>query len=83
MSPQLTAAIPGNSDSIPVGDLAVRETGTSAFDPLSNVTSLVVHSQSGPSAAGGDAVSNDYQAAIPFVASDTYSGTLEYIAITQ
>jgi uncharacterized repeat protein (TIGR01451 family) len=83
ISSALTAAVPGNPDTIPLANLGVRETGTSTFQPLSDAASVFVHSQSGPSATGGDAVSNDYQAVIPFVATDTYSATLEYIAITQ
>jgi uncharacterized repeat protein (TIGR01451 family) len=79
----LTAARPGNPDNIPATALGVRESGTATFQPLSDVATVRVHSQSGPSAAGGDAVSNDYEASIPFIATDTYSGTLEYIAITQ
>jgi uncharacterized repeat protein (TIGR01451 family) len=80
---QLTAAIPANTSTIPIGNLQVRETGTSTYQPLSDQAAVSVHNQNTPSAAGGDAISNDYQALIPFIASDTYSVTLEYIAITQ
>jgi hypothetical protein len=72
-----------NGDSIPIDQLGVRESGTTYFDPLSTTTALVVHRQATPSAPGGDAVSTDYQVRIPFVASDTYSTTLDYIAGSQ
>ncbi len=42
-----------------------------------------VHSQTGPSGANGDAVSNDYQMLIPFVRPDQYSVTLDYIVTTN
>ncbi|MDQ1398789.1 MAG: hypothetical protein QOK20_721, partial [Acidimicrobiaceae bacterium] len=41
------------------------------------------HQQNAASAPLGDAVSNDYQVQIPFVAPDTYSATLEYIVSAQ
>jgi hypothetical protein len=44
---------------------------------------VVVHQQAEQSAAGGDAVSTDYQVDVPSVAADTYSTMLEYIAVTQ
>jgi hypothetical protein len=61
----------------------VRETGASQFRPLSASTPLVVHRQNVPSAPGGDAISNDFRIQIPFVSSDTYSATLDYIASAQ
>ena len=79
----LAPLTPGNPDSIPVGQLGVRESGNSPFQFFTPDTPVVVHQQNRPSAPGGDAVSNDYQVQIPFVSSDTYSGTLEYIASTQ
>ncbi len=79
---QLAGSTPGNADTIPVDDLGVRESGQGQFQPMST-SPVTVHSQSGPSAPGGDAISNDYQASIPFVTSDTYSATLEYIVTTQ
>ncbi|CAO5163189.1 Staphylococcus aureus surface protein A (modular protein) [Frankia sp. AiPs1] len=82
-SPTLTPATPGNGDSIPMGSLLVRAPGTSGFQPLSDVAAVNVHSQGQQSAPNGDAISNDYSIHIPFVASDTYSTTLDYIAATQ
>lgn len=82
-SPTLTPATPGNDDTIPVESLLVRGPGTSGFEPLSDVAAVEVYSQAQPSAPDGDAVSNDYAIDIPFVASDTYSTTLDYIAATQ
>lgn len=82
-SPTLTAATPGNGDTIPVGSLLVRGPGTSGFQPLSDVAAVGVYSQEQASAPDGDAVSNDYAIDIPFVTSDTYSTTLDYIAATR
>jgi hypothetical protein len=78
----LTGAAP-NTDTIPVSRLGVRESGATLFQALSQNSALVVHRQESPSAPGGDAVSNDYQMQIPFVAADTYSTTLDYIVTTQ
>ena len=75
---QLVGAAPGNTMTIPVDRLAVRESGTSESRALSVDTPLVVHQQDAPSAPGGDAISNDYEVRIPFVASDTYTVTLDY-----
>jgi uncharacterized repeat protein (TIGR01451 family) len=82
-SPTLVATAPENTDSIPIEALRVRESGTSLFRPMSASTPLIVHSQTRPSAPGGDAVSNDFQIGIPFVSTDTYSTTLDYIATAQ
>ncbi len=79
----LTGAAPGNPTTIPIGQLGVRESGTEQFRALSADSSLTVHEQNVPSAPDGDAVSNDYQIQIPFVSSDTYSTTLEYVASAQ
>jgi uncharacterized repeat protein (TIGR01451 family) len=80
----LIGAQPGNSDTIPIENLRVRETGTrDAFQPLSSDNDVIVHRQSAPSTAGGDAISTDYQVDVPFVVSDTYSATVEYVAIAQ
>ena len=74
----------GNPDSIPVNRLRVRETadGTGAFTALSNGSAVTVHTQATRSAEGGDDISNDFQVDIPFVNTDTYSTTLNYIATT-
>jgi uncharacterized repeat protein (TIGR01451 family) len=82
-SAALTGAAPGNMATIPIDRLGVRESGTQQFRGLSAEVPSVVHRQSVPSAPEGDAISNDYQVDIPFVPSDTYSGTLEYIVFTQ
>ncbi len=79
----LTGAAPGNAETIPVDQLGVRESGTAIFQPLSTSVPVVVHTQSGPSQPEGDAVSNDYQVHIPFVAPDSYSTTLDYIVSAQ
>ena len=63
--------------------MGVRESGTTPFRPLSSNAPLVVHQQNVRSAPGGDAVSNDYQVRIPYVPSDTYSATLDYIVSAQ
>jgi len=79
----LTGATPGNTATIPIGSLRARESGSSLFQALSATSPLVVHQQTGPSASGGDPVSNDYQVQIPALPSDTYSVTLDYIAAAQ
>jgi hypothetical protein len=78
----LTPAVGTNTDSIPIGALSVRETGATAFTPLSNTAAVTVHSQNTRSAQLGDALSNDYQVVVPFVNQDVYSATLNYIATT-
>jgi hypothetical protein len=70
----------GNTDTIPIASLGVRETGSPAFLPVSNVAPVLVHAQVTPSAPAGDTVSNDYQVTIPFVQPDTYSVVLNYTA---
>ena len=79
----LAGATPGNADTIPIGLLSVWESARSLFLPLSNQAAVVVHQQSFPSAPEGDVVGNDYRIAIPFVAADTYSATLDYIVSAQ
>jgi hypothetical protein len=70
-----------NSDSIPIADLSVSEDGET-FTPLSSTVPSVVHSQSTRSAEGGDALTNDYRVVVPFVSTDTYTVTLDYVAST-
>jgi hypothetical protein len=82
-SGSLTSSQPGNTSTIPIGDLRVRAAGTSTFQPLSATTPVLLHQQSGPSAPGGDPLSNDYQVQVPFVPPSTYSTTLNYIASSQ
>jgi hypothetical protein len=81
-SATLTGANPANSATIPISDLLVRGHGAEDFSPLS-LSPLVVLDQDHASASGGDLVSNDYRVSIPFVPSDTYSGTLDYIVSAQ
>jgi uncharacterized repeat protein (TIGR01451 family) len=82
-SGSLSSVQPGNTSTIPIGDLSVRATGTSPFQPLSATSAVLLHQQSGASAPGGDPISSDYQAQIPFVPPSTYSTTLNYIASSQ
>jgi hypothetical protein len=77
----LTGSV-GNTDTIPIDRLSVRESGTNLFQALTAIPQIV-HQQSGPSAPGGDAISNDYQIDIPFVNADTYTTTLDYIVAAQ
>lgn len=72
----------GNTDTIPIANLKVRETGGAVFTPLSNVAPTLVHSQVTRSGSSGDTISNDYQVVIPFVNADTYTVTLNYVAST-
>jgi len=81
----LSATDAGNPDSIPMAALQVRESAegdNGSFTSLSDAGSVSVHTQGVRSAEGGDALSNDYRVAIPFVAEDTYAVTLNYIATT-
>jgi hypothetical protein len=70
----------GNTDTIPISALTVRQSGGGSYQPLSNVAPVLVHSQSGRSANGGDNLSNDYQITVPVVNADTYTATLNYVA---
>jgi hypothetical protein len=81
-SPNLTGAIGGNTDTVPVGALTVRATGGSAYTALSNTNPFEVVRKTSASSPTGDAVSNDYQIMIPFARPDIYTGTLNYIAST-
>lgn len=49
----LTSSVTGNGDSIPIGQLSVRESGTTAFSALSASLSTVVHQQDTASTPGG------------------------------
>jgi hypothetical protein len=79
----MAAATAGNTDTIASSLLEVRETGTTAYSPLSATTPVTVHNQTSKSIAAGDPINNDYRMAIPFVNADTYSVTLTYIATTK
>lgn len=71
-----------NSDTIPIADLTVRETGGGAFTSLSDTTPVAVHAQPTRSALDGDSLSNDYQITVPDVNTDTYTATLDYVVTT-
>ncbi|MER5619667.1 putative Ig domain-containing protein [Streptosporangium sp. NPDC002544] len=79
-SAELTSDQPGNDVTIPIGNLRVRESGTSAFQAVSVGTPVLVHQQDGPSAPGGDAIGNDFEGYIPLVPVGGYSATLTYVA---
>ncbi|WP_051752255.1 putative Ig domain-containing protein [Streptosporangium amethystogenes] len=79
-STELTSDQVGNDATIPIGNLRVRESGTSTFHTLSATTPVLVHSQPGPSSPNGDAIGNDFEADIPFVPVGSYSATLTYVA---
>ncbi len=83
----MLATAAGNLDSIPIGALSARDGGVGTFTyvPVADSTSLVgttVHTQATRSAENGDALSTDFQVDIPFVNSDTYTATLDYVAAT-
>ncbi|MGC5013810.1 beta strand repeat-containing protein, partial [Streptosporangium sp. DT93] len=82
-SAELTSNEPGNTVTIPVGNLRVRESGTFVFRDISPTTSLLVHEQDVPSAPTGDAIVTDFEADIPFVPVGTYSVTLTYVATAK
>lgn len=79
----MAAVTTGNTDSIPIANLKVRETGTTTYTSLNNSSPVTVHSQATKSASSSEAVSNDFSLAIPFVNSDTYRVTLNYVAAAQ
>jgi uncharacterized repeat protein (TIGR01451 family) len=78
----LTCATAGNDDVIPIADLGAREHGAATFVPLSANSSVLVHTQSAPSAPGGDTIGTDYRVAIPAVRSGPYSAVLDYVSMT-
>ncbi|OLF15183.1 hypothetical protein BU204_23260 [Actinophytocola xanthii] len=79
----LAVGTPDNDTTIPVGRVSVRERGTSQFHRLSATVPVAVHRQNTPSAPDGDVLGNDYRIDIPFVPSDRYSATLEYVVGVQ
>jgi hypothetical protein len=78
----ILAGTGANTETIPIGALSVRETGTGTYTPLSDAAAVTVHTQGAQSTAAGNSLSNDYQVVIPFVNPDTYSATLNYVATT-
>lgn len=78
----LVGSITGaGAESIPIGALKVTSSPASSAS-LDSVAPVTVHSQGGRSAAGGDTITNHFSLTIPFVQSDTYSATLNYVAAT-
>src|SRR4051794_7887456 len=78
-APELTPA--GDStDTIPINALSVRAHGDSAYTELSNTNGITLHTKDTRSAPVGDKYTDDYSVDIPFVADDTYSVTLNYVA---
>jgi hypothetical protein len=80
-APNMVPAIVSNADVIAIGDLTVRNS-EGAFQALSADDAVLVHTQPGRSANGGDALGSDYQIRIPVVNADVYSATLDYVATT-
>ncbi|OUC95397.1 hypothetical protein CA984_18865 [Streptosporangium minutum] len=83
VSTALVGSIAGNDDVIPTSLLEIRGPGQgNGFTSLAPGAPVQVASSAGRSAPGGDIVGNDYRITIPSVRSDTYSGTLDYVATT-
>jgi hypothetical protein len=75
----------GNTDSIPIGALSARDSTATAFTAVNAVgtaATATVHTQDERSAELGDALTTDFRVVIPFVNTDTYSATLDYVATT-
>ena len=70
-------------DTIPVGSLSVRRHGSGPYTALSTSAPTPVFSQDHASAPDGDPLRTDYQVQIPFVDSDTYSVTVEYVVTAR
>jgi hypothetical protein len=79
----MTGATAGNTDTIPVSALTVKENTGATYTALSATAAVTVHSQNGKSVSTGDTITNDMQMAVPFVNSDSYSVALNYIATTK
>jgi hypothetical protein len=75
-----TATLAANTDAIPIGALGVRTAGAAAYTPVSSTAPFIINTKAARSAAGGDDYSHDYTVDIPFVADDTYTATLDYVA---
>jgi hypothetical protein len=80
-SEAMVPTLPGNTDTIPIAALTVRE-GSDDYQDVSEADPVTVHTQDGRSLDGGDSLSNDYQIRVPVVNADTYSATLDYVATT-
>ena len=79
LAASMIGATAGNTDTIPVSTLTVKN-NLGAYTALSNTAATTVALTTVKSAGTGDTVTNDYQAVIPWVNSDTYWVTLNYIA---
>ena len=66
-------------DTIPIGDLQVKD-ASGTYTPLSDTSAVVLRNKASRSLEAGDPYSDDYKVTIPFVASDTYATTLNYVA---
>ena len=81
-TPTMVATAVGNADSIPIAAMTARDGGAGTYTPLSSTGTVTVHTQATRSLEGGDDLATDFQVTIPFVNSDTYRATLDYIATT-
>jgi hypothetical protein len=75
----------GNASTIPITALQVDPDATVTGVPFTSVPgtagpALTIHTQTTPSDAGGDDLTNDYQLLIPSVPFDNYTVTLNYTA---
>ena len=76
----MTGVTAGNTDTIPVTALTVRNTAVGgAYTAISSSSARTVTNTTVKSAAAGDTVNNDYQLVVPWVNADTYRVTLNYI----
>jgi hypothetical protein len=81
-TPNLTPAIPGNTDVIPSTALEVDGPAQGGAYTHLSATPLVVATKASPSSPDGDTITNNYRITIPFVRPDVYSGILDYVATT-
>jgi hypothetical protein len=82
-TPNLTPAIAGNTDAIPMTSLEVSgPVQAGAFVNLTPGTPLVVATSEVASPPEGSSITNDYRITIPYVRPDVYSGILDYVVTT-
>lgn len=82
-TPTLNPTQPTTTDTIPIESLQVRGSDPAgAFIPLTYGAPTAVTVKPTASVEAGDPLTNTYRITIPFVQPDTYSATLDYIAIT-
>lgn len=72
-----------STDTIPIGNLAVRAGGDGAYTALSADNAVNLREKDTRSASDGDDYADDYRVNIPFVADDVYSVTLNYVAVAS